>query len=87
MRLVAARTGLAPPDAERRVDDVVVRARDNIRRARRSAVILGFMAGAAALVGGAAAWFAAALGGRHREVAPSMTWSFSGPRVTRAVRE
>jgi len=39
------------------------------------------MAGAAALVGAAAAWFAAALGGRHREVAPSMTWSFSGPRV------
>jgi hypothetical protein len=87
VRLVAARTGLAPPDAERRVDDVIARARDNIRRARRSAVILGFMVGAAALVGAAAAWFAAGLGGRHRAVAPSMTWSFRGPRVTRALRE
>jgi hypothetical protein len=48
-------------------------------------VILGFMAGAAALVGAAAAWFAAAMGGRHRDgaVAPSMTWSLSGPRPTR----
>jgi hypothetical protein len=85
VRLVAGRTGLAPADAERRVDDVVARARDNIRRARRGAVILGFMAGAAALVGAAAAWFAAAMGGRHRDgaVAPSMTWSLSGPRPTR----
>jgi len=85
VRLVAARTGLAPADAERRVDEVVARARDNIRRARRSAVILGFMAGAAALLGAAAAWFAAGMGGRHRDgaIAPSMLWSFSGPRLTR----
>jgi hypothetical protein len=76
IRLVAARTGLAAPDAERRVNDVVARARDNISRARKSAVILAFMAGAAALVGAAAAWFAACLGGRHRdaETAPSLVW-------------
>jgi hypothetical protein len=85
VRLVAARTGLAPADAERRVDEVIARARDNIRRARRSAVILGFMAGAAALLGAAAAWFAAGMGGRHRDgaIAPSMLWSFSGPPLTR----
>jgi hypothetical protein len=84
VRLVAGRTGLAPPDAERRVDEVVARARDNIRRARRSAVILAFMAGAAALLGAAAAWFAAAEGGRQRDstAAPSMMWTYRGPRVT-----
>jgi len=67
VRLVSALTGLGQPEAERRVDDVVARARDNVSRARHSAVILGFMAGAAALVGLLAAWFAAGAGGRQRD--------------------
>jgi hypothetical protein len=82
IRLVAALTGLAPPDAERRVDTVIAQARDNISRARRAAVILAFMAGAAALLGAAAAWFAAGVGGRHRdETAPPLRWTILGPRV------
>jgi hypothetical protein len=78
VRLVASRTGLSPADAERRVNDVVARARDNISRARKSAVFLAFMAGAAAMLGAAAAWFAACAGGRHRnaEVAPFLVWRF-----------
>jgi hypothetical protein len=87
IRLVTARTGLVPPEAERRVDTAIVSARDNVRRARRSTVILAFMAGAAALLGAAAAWFAAGVGGRHRDEAscPPMMWSVRGPRVvTRA---
>ena len=67
VRLVSATTGVAGPDAERRVDDVAARAKENISRARRSAVLLGFMAGAAALLGAAAAWFAACAGGHHRD--------------------
>jgi hypothetical protein len=67
VRLVAATTGLAPADAEKRVTDVTERAKDNIARARRSAAILAFMAAAAALLGAAAAWFAAEAGARHRE--------------------
>jgi hypothetical protein len=67
VRLTAAATGLAPPDAERRVDEVAARAKENISRARRSAVILAFMTGAAALLGAAASWFAACAGGRMRE--------------------
>jgi hypothetical protein len=66
-RLVTAMTGLAPADAERRVSDVVERARENISRARRSAVILGFMIGASALIGAVAAWYAACAGGRVRD--------------------
>ena len=81
-RLIAARTGLAPPEAERRVDTAIARARENITRARRSTVILAFMAGAAALLGAAAAWFAAGVGGRHRdEAAPALRWTVLGPRV------
>lgn len=67
VRLVSAHTGLAPADAEKRVNDVAERAKENIARARRSAAILAFMAAAAALVGAAAAWFAAEAGARHRE--------------------
>jgi hypothetical protein len=81
-RLVGALTGLAQPDADRRVDAAIASARDNIARARRSTVILAFMAGAAALLGAAAAWFAAGVGGRHRdESAPRMRWTVLGPRV------
>ena len=75
VRLVTARTGLAQPEAERRVDDVTARARENIARARKSAVILAFSAGAAALIGLVAAWLAAIEGGRHRDgTPPSLVW-------------
>jgi hypothetical protein len=67
VRLTAVMTGLAPPDAERRVDEIAARAKENISRARRSAVVLAFMTGAAALLGAAASWFAACAGGRIRD--------------------
>jgi hypothetical protein len=80
VRLVTARTGLAQPEAERRVDDVTARARENIARARKSAVILAFSAGAAALIGLAAAWFAAGEGGKHRDgTPPSLVWGRRRP--------
>ena len=66
-RLVAATTGAAQPDAERRVNEAVTSAHDNIARARRSAVVLAFMLAAAALLGAVAAWFAAVEAGRHRD--------------------
>ena len=83
-RMVAARTGIGQPDAERRVDAAIASARNNIARARRSAVILAFMAGAAALLGAVVAWFAACAGGRHRDgtPVPSLMWSARGPRLS-----
>jgi hypothetical protein len=86
VRLTASNTGLTPPEAEMRVEAVIAQARDNIRNARRSAVILAFMAGAAALLGAAVAWFAACAGGKHRDgrSAPSMMWGLRGPRTVRA---
>jgi hypothetical protein len=83
VRLVSARTGLAPPDAERRVDTTIGSAKENLARARRSSVILAFMAGAAALLGAAAAWFAAAFGGEHRDdTAYTGRWNVLGRRWT-----
>jgi len=67
VRMVAAVTGISQPDAEKRVNDVAARAKEDISRARRSAAILAFMAAAVALLGAAVAWYAAAIAGDHRE--------------------
>jgi hypothetical protein len=79
VRLVTAMTSLAPADAERRVNDVIVQTKESISRARRSAVIFGFMVGASALLGAVAAWFAACAGGRARdgreELHPLWDWA------------
>jgi hypothetical protein len=79
VRLVQATSGLAPPEAERRVQDVVTRADENLKRARRSAVLIGFMVGVSALLGAAAAWFAACAAGRYcdrRDAIPTLfDWS------------
>jgi hypothetical protein len=85
VRLTAANTGLAAPEAEKRVDTIITQARDSIRKARRAGVILAFMAGAAALLGAAVAWFAAGAGGRERDGGSpsSMTWGWNGPRMIR----
>jgi hypothetical protein len=67
VRLVSAHTGLAPGEAERRVNDVASLAREDINRARRSVVLIAFAAGVAALLGAAVAWAAACAGGRDRD--------------------
>jgi hypothetical protein len=67
LRLVSARTGLAGADAEKRVDQAITNAADNIGRARKSSVLIAFLVGSAAILGLAVAWFAAAGGGRQRD--------------------
>jgi hypothetical protein len=67
VQLVSAQTGLPPPEADKRVAAVTAQAIDNLSRARRSAVLLAFMAGAAALLGAVVAWYAACVGGRQRD--------------------
>jgi hypothetical protein len=78
--LVTRHTGLQGADAEARVSETLMSASDNIAQARRSIVLVAFMGGAAALLGAAAAWFAACLAGRHRDTTPvSMMWTWQGP--------
>jgi hypothetical protein len=85
--LTSTETGLARPDAERRIDSIIAQARDDIRKARRAAVILAFTAAAAALLGAVVAWLASCAGGRHRDgTAPSMTWGWLGPHVAHRTR-
>jgi hypothetical protein len=75
VRLVGARTGIAQSDAERRVDIAIAEARTAVSRARRAAVLVGFSSAVALLLGAAVSWFAASVGGRHRDdIAPPLTW-------------
>jgi len=66
-KLIAADTGAPAPDAERRIDEAAIHVKQDINRARSSAVILAFMVGAATLLGAIAAWAAAITAGRHRD--------------------
>ncbi|MCK1420707.1 hypothetical protein IVB14_05120 [Bradyrhizobium sp. 180] len=83
---VAALTGLAAPDAERRVDASIADARTAINRARRNSIIVAFSVAAATLIGAAVAWAAAAAGGRHRDGEPLPSWMASANRFHRNPR-
>jgi len=81
-RLVAGRTGLAPADADRRVQEILNDARARANRARRAAVILAFMTASSLLIGAVAAWFAAEAGGRHRDSGQVPSMLFRRTRFT-----
>jgi hypothetical protein len=78
VRLTSARTGLAAPDADRRVTQIVAEARQAARRARASGIIIGFATAASLAAGAVAAWMAAGIGGRHRDqsIAPPLRWQW-----------
>jgi hypothetical protein len=78
VRLVTARTGLEAAEADRRVGEILNETRQAARRARAASVVIGFMTAASLALGAAAAWFAAGVGGRHRDTAisPPMRWSW-----------
>jgi hypothetical protein len=83
VRLVSARTGLAPADAEKRTLNTLSEAHAAASKARTSAVILAFMLAAALAAAAAAAWSAARQGGRHRDtsIAPPLGFNWGRRRV------
>ena len=66
-RVVAAQTGLTQPEAEKRVNDVIVEAKAAADRARSGAAKLAFWMTAALLFGAFAASLAAVEGGQLRD--------------------
>ena len=80
---VAAVTGLAGPEAERRVDNVIANSKTAIARTRRSTIILAFSLATALLLGSVAAWAAAGAGGRHRDGAPLPDWMVHSNKLAR----
>jgi hypothetical protein len=67
VRITSSASGLAAPDAERRVTQILTDARSAASQARKSAVILGFCLAAGLAAAAAAAWVAAGIGGKHRD--------------------
>lgn len=71
---VAARMNIPQPEAQKRVDDAFARleqaketAKQAAERARKTALITAFLTAAVLMLGAAAAWLAAQLGGKHRD--------------------
>ncbi|MGH6769486.1 MAG: hypothetical protein ACRECO_10760 [Xanthobacteraceae bacterium] len=83
VRLVSARTGLAQPEADKRVAQVLAETRQAGRRTRASGIIIGFMTAASLALGAVAAWFAAGVGGRHRDqsISPPLRWDWRRRRA------
>ncbi|HEY5106856.1 MAG TPA: hypothetical protein VII73_08795 [Caulobacteraceae bacterium] len=68
--LVSARTGLAPADAQARVDDTLARVRVAADKARKAASATSIFTALAMLIGALIACVAAALGGQQRDLHP-----------------
>lgn len=71
---MAARMNIPQAEAEKRIDDAYARlnqaketAKQAAEKARKTAIIIAFLTAAVLLVGAAAAYAAAMLGGRHRD--------------------
>lgn len=66
-QVVASRTGLAPEEAQKRVEEAYATALEAVDTARKAAVAAGLATATALLLGLAAAWYAAQRGGHHRD--------------------
>jgi hypothetical protein len=76
-QLIAARTGISQPDAEKRLDDVVAqlnaadaKARQTAETARKAAATASILTALSLLIGAFIACAAAALGGQERDLHP-----------------
>lgn len=73
-RVVQARSDLSADEAQKRIDTmiaetqtIVTNAKEAAETARKSAIILAFLTAATMLVSAAGAWWAAGVGGNHRD--------------------
>src|SRR5205085_6552873 len=83
-QLVAQRTGVSQQDAERRVDAAFNAARAAADKARRAAILIGFVTAAGLLLSLAAGWWAAMRGGHHRDTSVPARFAFDDRRRTPA---
>jgi hypothetical protein len=66
-QLVAQRTGLSQPEAEKRVNEAITAAREAADKTRRAGVLTGFVTAASLVLSLGAAWWAGMKGGHHRD--------------------
>jgi hypothetical protein len=81
-QLVVQRTGISQQEAERRVDDAVNAARAAADKARRAAVLTGFVTAAGLIISLGAGWWAAIRGGQHRDTSVPARFTFGERRRT-----
>ena len=66
-QLVAQRTGVSAEEADKRISEAFNAAREAADKARKAAVLTGFVTAASLLISLAAAWWASIKGGHHRD--------------------
>jgi hypothetical protein len=66
-QLVSQRTGISQQEADRRISEAFNAAREAADKARRAAVLTGFVTAASLILSLGAAWWAAMRGGHHRD--------------------
>jgi hypothetical protein len=79
-QLVSQRTGMSQQEAEKRVDDAVTAARQAADKARRAAILTGFVTAASLVLSLGAAWWAAMRGGHHRDHSIPARFEFGDQR-------
>ena len=79
-QLVAQRAGIPQQEAERRVDQAMNSAREAADKARRAAVLTGFVTAASLILSLGAAWWAAMRGGHHRDNSIPARFNFGDQR-------
>jgi hypothetical protein len=80
-QLVAQRAGISQEEAQRRVDAAINSAREAADKARRAAVLTGFVAAAGLILSLGAAWWAAVKGGNHRDNSIPARFPFDRQRI------
>jgi hypothetical protein len=83
-QLVAQRIGVTQPEAERRVDEAVNATRAAADKARRAAILTGFVTASGLILSLAAGWWAAMRGGHHRDHSVPARFVFGHHRRTPA---
>ena len=81
-QIVAQRTGVTQPEAEKRVNEAFTAAREAADKARRATILTGFVTAASLIVSFGAAWWAALKGGQHRDNSVPARFEF-GNRIRR----
>jgi len=80
VQLVSQRAGISQQEAERRVDQAVNAARQAADKARRAAVLTGFVTAASLVLSLGAAWWASMRGGHHRDHSIPARFEFGDQR-------
>ena len=71
---IVSRTGVTPAEATKRIDDATngiaaasAKARQAAETARKTGILIAFLSAASLVISAASAWWAAAMGGKHRD--------------------